>query len=39
MVRPVSVDARGAPIEDVQVSPNLVRVRVKFITATSTRTK
>ncbi|HTD36484.1 MAG TPA: hypothetical protein VK669_03130 [Candidatus Limnocylindrales bacterium] len=39
MVRPVPVDAHGAPIEDVQVSPNLVRVRVKFIPATTGKTK
>ena len=38
MVRPVPTDARGSAIDDVQVSPNLVRVRVKFITATTSRT-
>lgn len=39
MVRPVPIDAHGTPIEDVQVSPNLVRVRVKFIPATTGKTR
>ena len=30
MVRPVAADARGAEISNVQVSPNLVRVRARF---------
>lgn len=39
MVSPVPVDARGATVDEVTVSPNLVRARIKFIPATSTRAK
>ncbi len=31
MIRPAPSDAQGAEISDVQVSPNLVRVRARFI--------
>jgi YbbR domain-containing protein len=33
MVRPVAVDSLGTEVTDVQVSPNLVRVRVHFAAA------
>ena len=39
MVGPVPIDARGAPVDEVQVSPNLVRARIKFIPATTSKTK
>ena len=39
MVGPVPIDARGATIDEIQVSPNLVRARVKFIPATTSKTK
>jgi hypothetical protein len=35
MVRPVATDTRGADITDVQVSPNLVRVRAQFAPSTN----
>jgi hypothetical protein len=35
MVRPVATDTRGADIGDVQVSPNLVRVRAQFAPSTN----
>ena len=31
MIRPTPSDAQGSEITDVQVSPNLVRVRARFI--------
>jgi hypothetical protein len=34
MIRPTPADARGAEIAGVQTSPNLVRVRVRFVGAT-----
>ena len=39
MVGPVPIDARGTAIDEIQVSPNLVRARIKFISATTSRTK
>lgn len=33
MIRPMPVDAHGAEVPDVQTSPNLVRVRVRFVGA------
>lgn len=39
MVGPVPIDARGTAIDEIQVSPNLVRARVKFIPATTSKTK
>ena len=39
MVGPIPIDARGTAIDEIQVSPNLVRARVKFIPATTSRTK
>jgi hypothetical protein len=39
MVGPVPIDARGAPVDEVQVSPNLVRARIKFIPATTSKSK
>ena len=39
MVSPVVIDGRGASIDEIQVSPNLVRARIKFIPATTSRTK
>ena len=36
MIRPVAVDSLGAQIENIQVAPNLVRVRVPFVKATGT---
>ena len=35
MIRPTPIDARGSEVQNVQVSPNLVRVRAKFIATTS----
>ena len=35
MVRPVATDTRGNDIADVQVSPNLVRVRARFAPSTN----
>jgi hypothetical protein len=35
MVRPVASDARGGDVSDVQVSPNLVRVRARFAPSTN----
>jgi hypothetical protein len=35
MIRPTPIDARGSEIAGVQVSPNLVRVRARFVSATS----
>lgn len=35
MVRPIAADARGNEIANVQVSPNLVRVRARFSAATN----
>ncbi len=35
MVRPVASDAHGADVADVQVSPNLVRVRARFAPSTN----
>jgi len=35
MVRPAAVDSLGHEVANVQVSPNLVRVRVQFIQGTS----
>lgn len=31
MIRPVAVDSLGAQIPDIQVAPNLVRVRIPFV--------
>ena len=39
MVSPLAVDARGTAVDEVVVSPNLVRARIKFIPATTSRTK
>jgi YbbR domain-containing protein len=39
MVGAVPIDARGTAIDEIQVSPNLVRARIKFIPATTSRTK
>ena len=33
MIRPVAIDAHGTEVAAVQISPNLVRVRVKFVAA------
>ena len=38
MIRPTPVDATGVELPNVQVSPNLVRVRAKFVSSSS-RTK
>jgi len=35
MIRPTPIDAAGVELPDVQVSPNLVRVRGKFISSSS----
>jgi YbbR domain-containing protein len=35
MVRPVPVDAQGNEVDDVQVSPNLIRVQASFQTGSS----
>ncbi len=35
MVRPVASDARGVDVSDVEVSPNLVRVRARFAPSTN----
>jgi hypothetical protein len=35
MVRPVAADASGGDVADVQVSPNLVRVRARFAASTN----
>jgi hypothetical protein len=35
MVRPVAADARGSDVQNVQVSPNLVRVRARFAPGTN----
>jgi hypothetical protein len=37
MIRPTPADARGNEVQNVQVSPNLVRVRARFISPTSQR--
>ena len=37
MIRPTPTDARGNEVQNVQVSPNLVRVRARFISPTSQR--
>lgn len=37
MIRPTPVDAHGSEVQNVQVSPNLVRVRARFISPTSQR--
>jgi hypothetical protein len=37
MIRPTPTDARGSEVQNVQVSPNLVRVRARFIAPTSQR--
>ena len=34
MVRPVAVDASGAPLPDLVVVPNLVRVQARFVAGT-----
>lgn len=39
MVRPVASDIRGIELPAVQVSPNLVRVRAKFVTSSGTKAK
>jgi len=39
MLRPTPTGARGEEIGNVQVSPNLVRVRARFISTTGQRTK
>jgi len=31
MLRPIAVDASGAEVPDIDVSPNLVRVRAAFV--------
>jgi hypothetical protein len=35
MIRPTPTDARGNEVQNVQVSPNLVRVRTRFVNTTS----
>jgi hypothetical protein len=35
MVQPTPTDGRGADVADVQVSPNLLRVRATFVTPLS----
>lgn len=35
MIRPIAADARGADVANVQVSPNLVRVRAHFAASTN----
>ena len=37
MVRPVAVDASGAPLPELAVSPNLVRVQARFVAGTPSR--
>jgi len=37
MVRPVPVDASGSEVGELQVSPDLVRVRVEFVQGTSAK--
>lgn len=37
MIRPTATNARGEAIQNVQTSPNLVRVRVRFLTASARR--
>jgi YbbR domain-containing protein len=37
MVRPVPVDANGAEVNELEVSPDLVRVRVDFVQGTGTK--
>jgi hypothetical protein len=37
MIRPVAVGAKGDEITSVQVSPNLVRVRARFIRSTGSK--
>lgn len=39
MIRPTPTDARGNEVQNVQVSPNLVRVRAKFIGSTGAAPK
>jgi YbbR domain-containing protein len=35
MVRPIAVDAAGAELSNLSVSPNLVRVQMRFVTGTA----
>jgi YbbR domain-containing protein len=37
MVRPVPVDANGAEVSELEVSPDLIRVRVDFVQGTSSK--
>jgi hypothetical protein len=37
MVKPLAADASGREVDAVEVSPNLVRVRVQFVRSTGTR--
>jgi ABC-type molybdate transport system ATPase subunit len=39
MIRPVAADARGGELSSIAVSPNLVRVRVKFVSSTASKAK
>jgi hypothetical protein len=39
MIRPTPVNARGAEVPNVDISPNLVRVRAKFVHSTTTEQK
>lgn len=39
MIRPVAADSRGTELPTIQVSPNLVRVRARFVSSTATRSR
>ncbi|GAC1535416.1 MAG: hypothetical protein NVS2B17_05670 [Candidatus Velthaea sp.] len=39
MFRPIAADARGSEVAAVQTSPNLIRVRARFIPSTGTESK
>ncbi|GAC1425480.1 MAG: hypothetical protein NVSMB5_19790 [Candidatus Velthaea sp.] len=39
MFRPIAADARGSEVAAVQTSPNLIRVRARFIPSTATESK
>ena len=39
MIRPTPTDVRGGEVSNVQVSPNLVRVRVRFVRTTGAQTQ
>lgn len=38
-IRPIAIDDRGREVSTIQVSPNLVRVRVRFIPSSGTESK